>query len=188
MDAVCRHLTAGCTTSWAHKVTALHRDGGGTWTLDVTDKAADSSQRMGGFNGIVLADYLAAKAGSPGTLNLEEVGLSHLQQQLRQTNPTPAFSLMVAVRGSLAASSFQAASISGHRLQWLSCDSSKPEAEVAQNFVPIWASFASRALPRGLSCNTSNFGVADVPGMLQHPWLSCSSSKSHQLQFLRLLF
>ena len=46
------------------QVTALHRDGGGTWTLDVTDKAADSSQRMGGFNGIVLADYLAAKAGA----------------------------------------------------------------------------------------------------------------------------
>ena len=24
MDAFCRHLTAGCTTSWAHKVSAAH--------------------------------------------------------------------------------------------------------------------------------------------------------------------
>ena len=46
------------------QVTALYRESDGTWTLDVTDKAADSSQRMGGFSGIVLADYLAAKAGA----------------------------------------------------------------------------------------------------------------------------
>ena len=46
------------------QVTALHHESNGTWALDVTDKAADSSQRVGGFSGIVLADYLAAKAGA----------------------------------------------------------------------------------------------------------------------------
>ena len=46
------------------QVTALHRESDGTWTLDVTDKAADSSKRVGGFRGIVLADYLTAKAGA----------------------------------------------------------------------------------------------------------------------------
>ena len=46
------------------QVTALHRESDGAWTLDMTDKAADASQRVGGFSGIVLADYLAAKAGA----------------------------------------------------------------------------------------------------------------------------
>ena len=46
------------------QVTALHRESDGTWTLDMTDKAADSSQRRGSFSGVVLADYLAAKAGA----------------------------------------------------------------------------------------------------------------------------
>ena len=52
------------TCSIRVQVTALHRESDGNWSLDVTDKAAESSQRMGGFSGIVLADYLAAKAGA----------------------------------------------------------------------------------------------------------------------------
>ena len=69
---------------------------------------------------------MAIHAGSPGALNLQEVGLSNLQTQLLQTEPTPAFSLMLAVKAGLAGTAFQAASIKGHSLQWLSCDSSKP--------------------------------------------------------------